>query len=263
MHRAVSFVLKRTKIGKRGMNSLKLVGRTDIGLVRENNQDSYTMCELENGSVLAVVCDGMGGAAEGALASCEAVKVIKERVTERYHGSMSDISVKSLLISAVESANKHIYELSLTDENYEGMGTTVVAVIASGQYVYIVHAGDSRAYRISNGEIIQLTRDHSVVQRMLENGEITADEAVDHPSKHIITRALGVDNEIRTDFCQESFDDGDFIVLCSDGLSNYVTDEEILRISQEESFYGFADKLVNLANKNGGADNITVVAVAR
>lgn len=245
------------------MNSLKLVGRTDIGIMRDNNQDSYTMCELENGAVLAVVCDGMGGAAEGALASSEAVKVIKERITERYHDSMSDISVKSLLVSAVESANKHIYDLSLTDEKYEGMGTTVVVALAAGTYVYIVHAGDSRAYRITGGEIAQLTRDHSVVQRMLENGEITADEVADHPSKHIITRALGVDNEIRTDFCQENFDDGDVIILCSDGLSNFVSDDDILRFSQDGNFYGFADKLVNLANKNGGADNITVVAVAR
>lgn len=245
------------------MNNLKLVGRTDVGIVRDNNQDSYTMCELENGAVLAVLCDGMGGAAEGAFASSEAVKVIKERVTERYNGSMSDISVKSLMMSAVESANKHIYDLSLTDKKYEGMGTTVVALLVSGSYVYIVHAGDSRAYRLTSEEITQLTRDHSVVQRMLENGEITAEEAADHPSRHIITRALGVDNEIRTDFCQESFDDGDVILLCSDGLSNFVSDEEILRISQEENFYGFADKLVNLANKNGGADNITVVAVTR
>ena len=245
------------------MNNLKLVGRTDIGVVRDNNQDSYTICELENGAVLAVVCDGMGGAAEGALASSEAVKVIKARISERYYDSMSDISIKTLMVSAVESANKHIYDLSLTDEKYEGMGTTVVAVLATAEYIYIVSAGDSRVYRVSDGEIAQLTRDHSVVQHMLENGEITAEEAADHPSKHIITRALGVDNEIRTDFCQESYDDGDVIILCSDGLSNFVSDEDILRISQEENFYTFADKLVNLANQNGGADNITVVAVTR
>lgn len=244
------------------MNNLKLVARTDVGLVRDNNQDSYAVCELENGAVLAVVCDGMGGAAEGALASSEAVRVIKERITERYYSGMSDISVKSLLVSAVESANKFIYDLSLTDSKYEGMGTTVVAVLAADSYVYIVHAGDSRAYKLSEGNLTQLTRDHSVVQRMLENGEITAEEAIDHPSKHIITRALGVDGEIRTDFCQENLDENDLIILCSDGLSNYVTAEDILRISSNENFYEFADKLVNLANQNGGADNITVVAVS-
>lgn len=242
---------------------MKLVARTDVGLVRENNQDSYTTSELENGAVLAIVCDGMGGAAEGQLASMQAVKVIKDRISERFSSGMSDLSLKSLMISAVESANKHIYNLSLSDEKYEGMGTTVVAALVTDSYVYIVHAGDSRAYKISDGNIFRLTRDHSVVQRMLENGEITPEEAVDHPSKHIITRAIGVDSNIKTDFCQESFDDGDVILLCSDGLSNFVNDEKIAEILNSNNFYGFADKLVNLANQNGGADNITVVAVTR
>ncbi len=241
---------------------MKIVARTDTGLVRENNQDSYFACELEGGAVLAVVCDGMGGAAEGALASSEAVRVIKERIAERYSSSMSDISLKSLMISAVESANKSIYDLSLTNEEYEGMGTTVVASIVTESYAYIAHAGDSRAYKLSEGQLNQLTRDHSVVQNMLENGEITPEEAFDHPTKHIITRALGVDEQIRVDFCQEPFEDGDMILLCSDGLSNSVKPEDILKIIGESEFFDFADKLVNHANLNGGADNITVVAVA-
>lgn len=241
---------------------MKIVARTDIGLVRDNNQDSYSACELEGGAVLAVVCDGMGGAAEGALASSEAVRVIKERITERYYSGMSDISVKGLMVSAVEAANRFIYDLSLTDKKYEGMGTTVVVVIAAGEFAYIVHAGDSRAYKVSDGKIFQLTRDHSVVQRMLENGEITADEADDHPNKHIITRALGVDEVIRTDFCQESFEDDEIIILCTDGLTNFVKNEDILKLTGEGKYFEFADKLVNLANQNGGGDNITVVAVA-
>ncbi len=240
---------------------MKIVARTDVGLVRDNNQDSYSVCELENGAVLAVVCDGMGGAAEGALASTEAVRVIKDRISEKYYEGMSDISIRSLMISAVEKANKFIYDLSQTNEKYEGMGTTVVALLAVDNEAYIAHAGDSRAYKISNGEINQLTRDHSVVQRMLENGEITAEEAIDHPSKHIITRALGVDAEIRTDFCQENINDEDVLILCSDGLTNYTNNTDILRYVTEESFYKFADKLVSLANNNGGGDNITVVAV--
>ncbi len=240
---------------------MKIVARTDIGLVRDNNQDSYAVCELEGGAVLAVVCDGMGGAAEGALASSQAVRIIKERISERYYESMSDISVKSLMISAVENANKSIYELSLTDEKYEGMGTTVVAALLNESYIYIAHAGDSRAYKIADKEIYQLTRDHSVVQRMLENGEISESEAADHPSKHIITRALGVDAEIRTDFCQEVIGENDIYLLCSDGLSNFVSADEIIGVFDEESFYSASDKLVNLANRNGGADNITVVAI--
>ena len=108
---------------------MKIAARTDKGVVRDNNQDSYTACELEGGAVLAIVCDGMGGAAEGALASSEAVRLIKERIAERFLSDMSDLSIKSLLISAIENANKHIYNLSKTDESYEGMGTTAVAVI--------------------------------------------------------------------------------------------------------------------------------------
>ncbi len=240
---------------------MKIVARTDVGLVRENNQDSYSACELENGAVLAIVCDGMGGAAEGALASSEAVRVIKERISERYYNGMSDISIRSLMVSAVEKANKFIHDLSLTDKKFEGMGTTVVALLAVNDDAYIVHAGDSRAYKISEGQINQLTRDHSIVQRMLENGEITAEEAADHPDKHIITRALGVDGDIRTDFCQESINDDDVFLLCSDGLTNFVNSDDILRYVTDESFYAFADKLVSYANHNGGGDNITVVAV--
>ena len=241
---------------------MKIVARTDKGVVRDNNQDSYTAFELEGGAVLAVVCDGMGGAAEGALASSEAVRIIREQISERFLSSMSDISLKGLLVSAVENANKHIYNLSKTDESYEGMGTTAVVALIANSFVYIVHAGDSRAYKISDGELVQLTRDHSVVQNMLEKGEITAEEADDHPSKHIITRALGVDDFIRTDFCQEPFDENEVLILCSDGLTNYSKPDDILRLTSDGCYYKYADRLVNLANQNGGGDNVTVVAVA-
>lgn len=240
---------------------MKIVARTDKGIVRDNNQDSYVAFELEGGAILAVVCDGMGGAAEGALASSEAVKIIRDYIAERYHSDMSDISVKSLLVSAIENANKHIYNISRTDESYEGMGTTVVASIITDSFVYIVHAGDSRAYKITDSELSLLTRDHSVVQNMLENGEITPEEAQEHPSKHIITRALGVDDFIRTDFCQEPFDENDILILCSDGLTNYIKSDDLLRLTSDGDFYKYADRLVNLANQNGGGDNITVVAV--
>lgn len=241
---------------------MKTVARTDKGVIRENNQDSYTVCELSDSAVLAVVCDGMGGAAEGALASSEAIKAVREFICERYQSDMSDLSVKSLLVSAVENANKRIYNLSKTDESYEGMGTTVVAVLIANSFLYIAHAGDSRAYKLSDGKLIQLTRDHSVVQNMLEKGEITAEEAVDHPSKHIITRALGVDDYIKVDFCQENFDEDEILILCSDGLTNYSTPEDILRLTSDGCYYKYADRLVNLANQNGGGDNITVVLVA-
>lgn len=240
---------------------MKIVARTDKGVIRDNNQDSYSVCELSNGAVLAVVCDGMGGAAEGALASSEAVKIINEFISERYIDDMRDLSIKSLLLSAIENANKHIYNLSKTNEEYEGMGTTSVVTLVANSFLYIAHAGDSRAYKVSNGELIQLTRDHSVVQNMIEKGEITAEEAVDHPSKHIITRALGVDDVIKVDFCQETFYDDDILILCSDGLTNFSTPEDILELTSDGCYYKYADRLVNLANQNGGGDNVTVVCV--
>lgn len=240
---------------------MKIVARTDVGLIRDNNQDSYTAFELTESAVLAVVCDGMGGAAEGALASSLAIKAIKERITDRYFDGMSDLSIKSLIVSAIENANSNIFELSLTDEKYQGMGTTVVAAIITNSFVYVAHAGDSRAYKISDGALAQITTDHSVVQRMVDNGQITKEEAKDHPDKHIITRALGVDESIKVDFCQESFEDEDIIILCSDGLTNYVGGEDILRLTDDGCYYDYANRLVDLANQNGGGDNVTVVAV--
>lgn len=238
---------------------MKIVARTDVGLLRDNNQDAYAAFELTESAALTVVCDGMGGAAEGALASSRAIRSIKELIADRYFDGMSDLSVKSLMISAIENANSGIYELSLANPDCAGMGTTVVAAIIANGYVYVAHAGDSRAYKISDGSLIQLTTDHSVVQRMVENGEITKEEAKDHPDKHIITRALGVDETIKVDFCQEPFEDGDKLILCSDGLTNYVSGEDILRLTEDGCYYDYANRLVNLANQNGGGDNITVV----
>lgn len=239
---------------------MKIVSRTDTGLVRENNQDSYTVFEID-GAVVAIVCDGMGGAAEGALASNRAVRAVKEYIVERFYNGMSDISIKSLLISAIENANRDVYTLSLTDEKYDGMGTTAVVAIVLNENVYVAHAGDSRAYIKYGANLQQITKDHSVIQQMIEKGEISPEEAVNHPDKHIITRALGVDNEIRVDFCQEDFYDDSILILCSDGLTNYVKPDDIINLTDDGCYYEFADRLVNLANSNGGGDNITVVAV--
>lgn len=242
---------------------MKTVARTDKGYLRENNQDSYTSGELLGGAAYAIVCDGMGGAAEGAFASSEAIKIIREKICSGYKNGMSDISLKALLISALENANKHIYTLSLTDEKYSGMGTTAVAAIMTDDFVYIAHVGDSRAYIIEDGKAYQLTRDHTVVQNMLDNGEITPDEVADHPKRHIITRAIGVEKELSVDFCQEDFDDDALVLLCSDGLTNLLQPEKIAEIVSDGKFFRYADRLVNVALENGGNDNITVVVAAK
>ena len=240
---------------------MKITAKTDIGIVRDYNQDSYAAGELSGGAAFAIVCDGMGGAAEGALASSVAVNAIREKLTNSFFPGMSDISVRSLLISSVENANKAVYDLSLTDEKYDGMGTTVVASIVRNGFAYVVHAGDSRAYLIHNNEIRQITKDHSVVQNMLEKGEITSEEAFDHPDKHIITRALGVDENVRVDFAQEEFEN-DILLLCSDGLTNYVHDDEIKEILTDSVDDEKVSELIEKANYYGGGDNITVVALS-
>ena len=144
------------------------------------------------------------------------------------------------------------------------MGTTIVAAVLTGEYVYVVHAGDSRAYQLNpkKGEIIQLTRDHSVVQRMIENGQITAEEAKDHPEKHLITRAVGVDSEVRTDFCQEDLMPGDIVLLCTDGLTNYLGIEDLVNLAVDVPLEEYVGKLVEKANDKGGGDNITAVAIS-
>ena len=241
---------------------MKIVAKTDKGKVRKDNQDSYAAGELPGGVAWAVVCDGMGGAAGGNVASSIAVKMISEKIAASYQHGMSDNSIRNMLISVIETANASIYEMSCTVESLNGMGTTVVAVIIRDSTLYIAHAGDSRAYRISENSMRQLTRDHSVVQDMVEHGELTEEQAREHPGKNIITRALGVSEDIDVDFSQETLDERDVIIICTDGLTNYVETDDIYNATRDEHYYEFADRLVNLANENGGGDNITVVAMA-
>lgn len=241
---------------------MRIVAKTDIGRKRKSNQDSYAAGELPGGVAWAVVCDGMGGAAGGNVASSNAVKIISERITSSYRQAMSPISIKNMLVSAITAANVSIYDMSKANAELEGMGTTVVCTLVTGEVAYIAHAGDSRAYAVSDNKVIQLTKDHSIVQELVEMGSITKDEAKIHPRKNIITRALGVEPEIRIDYCEYDIANNDILLLCTDGLTNFVDDEEFLKIIEDNTYYEIADKLVSAANNNGGADNITVVAIA-
>ncbi|MBQ8228538.1 MAG: Stp1/IreP family PP2C-type Ser/Thr phosphatase [Clostridia bacterium] len=241
---------------------MKISAKSDKGMVRANNQDSYAAGELPGNVAWAVVCDGMGGTAGGNVASATAVKVISEKIATCYHQGMSDNSIKNLLISAVESANALVFDASKKNEALAGMGTTVVAVIVNVDIVYVASVGDSRAYIMSDS-LFQVTTDHSVVQNMIDNGEITKEEARYHPKKNIITRALGVDKEIRADFFREEMDkDNDIVLICTDGLTNYVNETEICTVSHNSDRYEIADNLVKAANENGGGDNITVVTLS-
>ena len=241
---------------------MNIVAKTDIGKKRNSNQDSYAAGELPNSVAWAIVCDGMGGAAGGNVASSNAVKIISERITSSYRPGMSPISIKNMLISAITAANISVYDMSRVNKELDGMGTTVVCTVVVDGTAFIAHAGDSRAYAITDDSIVQLTKDHSVVQQLVENGEITAKEAKTHPRKNLITRALGVDADIKIDYCEYDFKENDILILCTDGFTNYVENDEFLSIVDNNSYYEIADKLVEAANNNGGGDNITVVALA-
>lgn len=241
---------------------MRIVAKTDIGTVRPNNQDSYAAGELPNSVAWAVVCDGMGGASGGNVASSTAVKIISERITSSYKEGMGYNSIKNILTSAIAAANIEVFDESRADEALSGMGTTVVAAIIADGSVYVAHAGDSRAYILSNGSLRQITKDHSFVQEMVDIGRLTPAEAKEDPRKNIITRALGVENELRVDFCEEFIDENDVVLICTDGLTNYVSDNEIISLTSDGKFNDFAERLVEKANQNGGGDNITVVTAS-
>lgn len=242
---------------------MRIVAKTDKGIVRESNQDAYAVGEFSDEVVWSVVCDGMGGAAGGNIASALAVKVISDKINASYRENMKDASIKNMLDSALTAANIEVYDFSVVKPELQGMGTTVVCAIVRDNQAYIAHAGDSRAYVVNRDEITQITTDHSMVQDLLSKGKITSEEAENHPNKNIITRAVGVDKSIKIDFAQVDLNDDDVLLLCTDGLSNYVSNNEILEIMSDGKHYAYADRLVNKANNNGGGDNITVVIISK
>ena len=242
---------------------MKIVSKSDVGRVRRSNQDSYAAGELPGGVSWAVVCDGMGGANGGNIASATAVKMISETISSSYREGMGANSIRTMLQSAVYAANVSIFDMAKSVESLAGMGTTVVAAVLSGDCAHIVHAGDSRAYRIRGEEITQITKDHSIVQNMVESGQLTADEARYHPRKNVITRALGVEETLEVEYDEIELAGEDVLLICTDGLTNYLDTEDILKIIREHSFYDYPETMIAQANSNGGGDNITVVVITQ
>lgn len=241
---------------------MNLYGLTDIGLVRKNNQDSYAIRVLDDALAIAVVCDGMGGAQAGNVASAVAVEAFAATLEDACkQGLPPDPERKQeLLRSACRAANTQVFDLSQNNPEYQGMGTTLVAALALSREVYVVNVGDSRGYILSEGQLTQITSDHSLVQALVDCGDITPEEARTHPKKNVITRALGVDDSIRCDvFCVE-YKEGDVLLLCSDGLTNTVTDAVLqAELSQLTSSEETARKLLTLAVEQGAPDNVTVI----
>jgi len=239
---------------------LKIFSKTDKGLVRSSNQDSYFAGELSDGAVLGIVCDGMGGANAGNVASETAVKIILEYVEHSYRIGMDEFETEKMLKNAIHSANLEIYELASANEELEGMGTTAVISLVENEKAVIANVGDSRIYLLGD-DISQLTRDHSVVQTLIESGKITPEDAKVHPRKNVITRAIGAENDIIADTSVAELDGAKALLLCTDGLSSYVNDETILKVFKENEAKDVPNKLIELANMAGGGDNITVVLI--
>lgn len=201
---------------------------SDIGLVRQQNQDAYRVEKLSSEQVLLVVCDGMGGARAGNVASTVAVNVFGDTVLACLADPEYQDNISTIMADAAKQANRVVWEQANADVHCLGMGTTLVAALVTEQTCYIANIGDSRAYFINADGIRKVTRDHSVVEDLVLRGEITPEQARTHPQKNLITRALGTMEGTKADIYEEPCQAGSFLLLCSDGLSNVVTDQEIL-----------------------------------
>ena len=235
-------------------------GKTDIGLRRSTNQDTFFVCDLPDGAALAIVCDGMGGAKAGNVASERAANAISKYVVNSYRFDMSYDAAENLLNNAIASANIEVYDYSLKNPELKGMGTTVVAAIVAKDFTVVSHLGDSRAYVIGE-QIHQITRDHSVVQSLVESGKLTPEEARVHPRKNVITKALGIEENVFPENSDCNINEGEILLLCSDGLTNYVETSVIKSIFDNNPIEMVAELLIAEANRNGGGDNITVAIV--
>ena len=237
---------------------MKLAGKTDVGRVRQENQDDYRAGELPGGAVWALVCDGMGGAKGGREASQGACNVI-ENVFQEQYAQCGAGQEEAFLKKALIYANRFVFQKASHEESLAGMGTTAVCALVRGGTVYLCHAGDSRAYLFRAGKLAQLTHDHSYVQELVDCGTITVEEAEHHPQKNIITKALGVDYRLEPEFTSEKLQKGDVLLLCTDGLTNMVADVDIAQVLREVPFFDATSILVDRALQAGGQDNITVL----
>ena len=237
---------------------LKTFSVTDIGMKRKLNQDYIYASEKAIGNLpnLFIVADGMGGHKAGDFASKCTVETICDLAARSF-----EKNPVLILKKAIETANGTVWKKSAEDENFEGMGTTVVAASCLGKYLQIANVGDSRLYVIGE-QITQITRDHSLVEEMIRMGGIDRDEARNHPDKNIITRAIGAADTVDIDFFSVELKPLEKVLMCSDGLTNMLEDEEIRMIVQGEgSIEGRARELISVANERGGKDNISVILI--
>lgn len=250
------------------MSSLRMTGKTDTGMVREHNEDCFLIMP-ENG--IAILADGMGGHLAGEVASAMAI----DRVThyllnafaisdaEKMTAANSSSFESAALVEAIKSANSAIHAASLSQPEQSGMGTTIVAAAFHDNTLTVAHVGDSRLYRYRKGVLDQVTEDHSMVQELLRRGLMTPDEARTSLNRNLVTRALGIDPMVEVDVRQQQYEDGDLYLLCSDGLNDVLTDEEIAAVLAQhpDNMDSAAQQLIADVNERGGPDNVSIVLI--
>lgn len=242
---------------------MEVWGLTDPGNLRENNQDDFRITKLKDKALLAVVCDGMGGAKSGNVASRLASEVFSEEIKRSFSNDMTPEEVERVLRSAVSLANITVYEQSQLSEEYRGMGTTLVAALVYKKAVLIVNVGDSRAYHVNPDGINCITIDHSVVELMVQRGELTPEQAKLHPRKNLITRAVGTTPQVMSDVFYVDAKKNDCLLLCTDGLSNEMADQEILfEIVHGARMDDCCQRMLEIVKERGAPDNVTSVLIA-
>ena len=235
---------------------------TDPGCVREQNQDAYHLEQLDKNTLLCTVCDGMGGAKSGNVASSLAVDVFSQEVKRSWKSDMDEDQVDVMLQSAVKLANFTVYDQAQQFAEFAGMGTTLVSVLIRGKRVTVVNVGDSRCYYVNKQGIRQVTQDHSLVQMMITKGELSPEKAKNYPGKNLITRAIGTEPVVMCDVFHLKAEKGDCLLLCSDGLSNLMDDQEILfEVAHGMDKQQCCQRLLEIAKHRGAPDNVTSAMV--
>jgi PPM family protein phosphatase len=259
MQPAASYVRRSAK-KKRG-EAMKAVFRSDRGKVRQHNEDNGGIFINPEGVRFAVVADGMGGHRAGDVASRMTIEHMRESFgeTQAFHTPQE---AESWLREKIEQVNRVLFEHSEQNTECQGMGTTIVAAICTGKFATIANIGDSRCYLYNESGFKQVTEDHSLVNELVRSGQISREDAENHPRKNVLLRALGTEKNVDMDITTIVFEEGDMLLLCSDGLSNKVSEKEMLdTVRDERSIEEKADSLITLANLYGGEDNITLVLV--
>lgn len=238
---------------------MRIAGKTDKGNIRADNQDRYLAGSLANGVCFGFVCDGMGGAAGGSVASERLSKMLEEYLF--VNNENKAIDCENVILSAIDTANGDIYSMSQKERSLSGMGTTVSGVTVKDDLCTAYNIGDSRVYVLRAGTLTQITEDHSVVQQLYRQGAISEEEMALHPQKNLITRAVGVTKEVRADVSEINLQRGDMVLCASDGLTNFVSKDEIIEIMGDEDFFHIPEKLIERALNNGSTDNVTAVVL--